>query len=98
MSTPDHGMLVSQLRTHPGPTMKRPKDIASRHAERRDSKKLGDGLIRETFVLPIEDARIRARLYLDRYPAAVYMSRVESWRELSDGRIEFTMRRLPTAD
>ena len=27
-----------------------------------------------------------------------YMSEVESWRELPDGGIEFTMRRLPTAD
>jgi len=26
------------------------------------------------------------------------MSSVESWRELPDGDIEFTMRRLPSAD
>jgi hypothetical protein len=26
------------------------------------------------------------------------MSEVERWRELPDGSIEFTMRRLPTAD
>jgi hypothetical protein len=26
------------------------------------------------------------------------MSRVESWRELPDDTIEFTMRRLPSAD
>jgi len=26
------------------------------------------------------------------------MTEIESWRELPDGRIEFTMRRLPTAD
>ena len=29
---------------------------------------------------------------------AAYMTEVEAWRELDDGRIEFTMRRLPTAD
>jgi hypothetical protein len=26
------------------------------------------------------------------------MTEIESWRELPDGRIEFTMRRLPNAD
>jgi len=29
---------------------------------------------------------------------AAYMSEVEKWRELPDGSIEFTVRRLPTAD
>jgi hypothetical protein len=31
-------------------------------------------------------------------PAAAYMSAVESWRELPDGDIEFTMKRLRSAD
>jgi hypothetical protein len=30
--------------------------------------------------------------------AAAYMAVVESWRELPGGEIEFTMRRLPSAD
>jgi hypothetical protein len=34
----------------------------------------------------------------DRYPKAAYLTEIEFWRELDDGRIEFTMRRLPTAD
>jgi hypothetical protein len=42
--------------------------------------------------------RARARDFLDRYPKAAYMSSVESWRELPDGAIEFTMRRLASAD
>jgi hypothetical protein len=57
-----------------------------------------DGFIRETFSLPREDARARARASLKSYPKAAYMSEVERWRELPDGAIEFTMRRLRTAD
>jgi hypothetical protein len=57
-----------------------------------------DGFLRESFALPRLEARERARAWLREYPAAVYMSAVDKWRELSDGRIEFTMRRLPSAD
>jgi hypothetical protein len=39
-----------------------------------------------------------ARDFLNRYPKQAYMSSVESWRELPDGDIEFTMRRLASAD
>jgi hypothetical protein len=73
----------------------RPRDLASRMAGRR---KPGDGYLRESFTLPRDMARARAREFLDRYPKAAYMSSVESWRELPGGDIEFTMRRLPTAD
>ena len=38
----------------------------------------------------------RREPHLDRWPAA-YMSKVETWRELP-GEIEFTMRRLRSAD
>ena len=72
-----------------------PRDLADRMARR---KKSGDGYLRETFTLPRETARARARDFLNRYPKAGYMSAVESWRELPGGEIEFTMRRLPTAD
>ena len=60
--------------------------------------KLDDGFLRETFTLPRDKARTRARDFLNRYPKAAYMSGVESWRELPGGDIEFTMRRLPSAD
>lgn len=53
---------------------------------------------RETFRLPRVQAREVARDWLDRFPRAAYLTEVESWRVLEDGRIEFTMRRLPTAD
>jgi hypothetical protein len=73
----------------------RPRDLASRMAGRR---KPADGYLRETFTLPRAEARAKARDFLARYPQAAYMSRVESWRELPGGDIEFTMRRLASAD
>ena len=72
----------------------RPRDLAERMAGRRKD----DGYLRETFILPRDQARTRARDFLTRYPKAAYMSGVESWRELPDGDIEFTMRRLASAD
>jgi hypothetical protein len=75
----------------------RPRDLASRMAARRRSGQ-PDGYLRETFTLPREEARAQARDYFARYPKAGYMSIVESWRELPDGAIEFTMRRLRSAD
>ena len=73
----------------------RPRDLADRMAARR---KPDDGFLRETFTLPRAEARTRARDFLTRFPRAAYMSGVESWRELADGDIEFTMRRLRSAD
>ena len=67
-------------------------------APRIGTAEAGDGYLRETFTLPREKARSKARDFLTRYPKAAYMSGVESWRELPDGSIEFTMRRLPSAD
>jgi hypothetical protein len=73
----------------------RPRDLADRMASRR---KHDDGYLRDTFTLPRDKARSKARDYLTRYPKQAYMSSVESWRELPGGDIEFTMRRLPSAD
>jgi hypothetical protein len=73
----------------------RPRDLASRMAARRKSD---DGYLRTTFTLPREEARAKARDFFARYPRAAYMSGVESWRETPNGDIEFTMRRLPSAD
>jgi hypothetical protein len=73
----------------------RPRDLASRMAGRRQPD---DGFLRETFTLPREAARSKARDFLQRYPKEAYMSAVESWRETPDGAIEFTMRRLSSAD
>jgi hypothetical protein len=73
----------------------RPRDLADRMARRL---KPDDGYLRESFTLPRDMARTKARDFLTRYPKAAYMSGVESWRELPGGDIEFTLRRLPSAD
>ena len=75
-----------------------PRDLADRMATRRRQSKADDGYARETFTQPREEARRTARAFLDRWPAAAYMSAVESWRELPGGEIEFTMKRLRSAD
>lgn len=72
--------------------MARPRDLADRMAGR------SDGFVRETFSLPRVEAREKARAFLNKYPKAAYMTEVERWRELPGGAIEFTMRRLPSAD
>lgn len=57
-----------------------------------------DGFLRETFVLPRTAARAKAREWFDCWPRQAYWTAIESWCERPDDRIEFTMRRLPTAD
>jgi hypothetical protein len=77
-----------------------PKDLADHMAGKRSRDRLQsqDGYVRETYIEPREQARVTARAFLDRWPAAAYMSEVEGWRELPDGEIEFKMRRLKSAD
>lgn len=57
-----------------------------------------DSFVRETFTMPRDHARIKAREWFERYPKAAYWTSVESWRLLPGDEIEFTMRRLPSAD
>ena len=81
-----------------------PHTVAKRLAGRRDALRRGRlaedaGLWRrETFTLPRSDARAKAQELFDLFPKAAYMTEIEFWQELSDGRIEFTLRRLPSAD
>jgi len=78
---------------------KTPQELAARTAQAlRKRPARTDAFRRETFALPREEARVKARELFQRYPKPAYMTEIESWRELTDGRIEFTMRRLPTAD
>ncbi len=85
---------------------KTPADVARRLGARRDrvqtavgtTASSSDSFRRETFTLPREEARAVAQDAFVRFPKAAYMTEIESWRELADGRIEFTIRRLPTAD
>jgi hypothetical protein len=88
------GIASSGVSAMPGS----PRDLADRMAERRVRQRLDDGFVREQFTQPREIARQTARGFLDRFPKQAYMSEVERWRELPDGSIEFTMRRLRTAD
>lgn len=77
--------------------MSKPRDLAGRMRARRGGRS-DDGFHRETFSLPLEAARAKAREQLAQYPPAAYMTKVERWRELPNGDIEFTMRRLKSAD
>jgi hypothetical protein len=80
----------------------KPLDIAERVARRRmrrqAARRPDDVWRRETYCLPRMEAREKALEWFERYPKAAYMTEIEFWRELADGRIEFTIRRLPTAD
>lgn len=78
-------------------TSRRPADIARRSAKALRAQPR-DAFRRETFALPREQAREKAREMFRRFPKAAYMTEIESWRELPGDRIEFTMRRLPSAD
>jgi len=57
-----------------------------------------DGFVRETFSLPRQEARAKAREWLERWPKQAYWTEIESWAERPGDMIEFTMRRLPSAD
>lgn len=88
------------------PTEYRPADLARRMAgrrrqgqdQKRETRDVFDRWRRETFTLPKTEAREKAREWFSRFPKAAYMTEIEWWRELEDGQIEFTMRRLPSAD
>jgi hypothetical protein len=72
-----------------------PRDLADRISNRREPD---DGFMRKTFMLPVEVARAKAREILNSLPQSGYSTIVEQWRQLPDGQIEFTMRRLRTPD
>jgi hypothetical protein len=81
---------------------KKPIDLAARVADRRSGRRSSgatdDAWRRETFCLPRGEAREKAREWFERFPKAAYMTEIESWSELADDKIEFVMRRLPSAD
>jgi hypothetical protein len=81
---------------------RKPIDLAERVANRRSRRSRAPGAEdawrRETFCLPRDEARAKAREWFERFPKAAYMTEIESWREVAEDRIEFVMRRLPSAD
>jgi hypothetical protein len=79
--------------------MRPPLDGLKRQLDRaRAEGKPRDGFIRETFVLPRTDARLKAQEWFDRWPKQAYWTSIESWFERPNDVIEFTIRRLPAAD
>jgi hypothetical protein len=51
--------------------MKRPRDVADRSRQLRDLSRFEpDGFLRETFTLPLNAARLKARKILDEYPTS----------------------------
>ncbi len=77
----------------------KPAGLARRVRERiTRAAAQADGFRRDTFVLPRGEAREKAREQFHRYPKAAYATEIEFWRELPGDRIEFTIRRLPSAD
>ena len=81
---------------------KKPIELAERVANRRSRRPTKvaaeDAWRRESFCLPRDEARAKAREWFERFPKAAYMTEIESWRELAGDRIEFVIRRLPSAD
>jgi len=79
--------------------MRRPHNIADRSRDVRDlSKRNDDRLSYENFRLPVQEARTKARQVLNESAVGACTAIIENWRQLSDGQIEFAVRRLPTAD
>ena len=77
----------------------RPRLLSERVRLQSDRRwiEIGD-VILETFTLPLEAARLEVRAIISDISQRGYQKIVERWRQLPDGQIEFTMRRLPAAD
>ncbi|WP_417435812.1 hypothetical protein [Hoeflea sp.] len=75
------------------------REIARARKEKSNGQSSGS-FVRETYRLSRGQAREKAREWFSAWPKAAYWTEVESWRALpgEGDEIEFTMRRLPTAD
>ncbi len=74
---------------------KKPRHLA----DRSDLREIeNEDFALEIFTLPLEAARLKVRDILGRIPQRGHLGIVERWRQLPDGKIEFTMRRLLTLD
>lgn len=63
----------------------KPRDVADR---------ISSSKLPEVFVLPLDEARTKARGIIGGASDARFVPVVENWRQLSDGRIEFSVRTL----
>lgn len=83
----------------PGPpSLEGLRNRIARHREANPSGRSTSNFVRETYCLTRSEARAKAREWFDAFPKAAYWTEVESWRQLDGDQIEFTMRRLPSAD
>jgi hypothetical protein len=64
------------------------RDLADSIASRKKR------LVRERFRLAPAEARKRAKREFQAYPSETYLTEIESWRDLPDGFVEFTVKRL----
>jgi hypothetical protein len=79
--------------------MKRPRQLADRSRSQSDRRKIeNEDSAAVTFTLPLEAARLKVRDILRSVPQRGHLRVVERWRQLPDGHIQFTMRRLPIAE
>jgi hypothetical protein len=75
-----------------------PRLLSDRFRLLNDRRKLENDHVLETFRLPLDAARRKVRAIIDDISQRGYREIVERWRQLPDGQIEFTMRRLPVPD
>ena len=73
----------------------KPSDLAERMSNRNA---LADVDLYEIFKLPVEAARAKAREIISQAPQSGQLTIVERWRQLPDGRIELTTRRMQAGD
>lgn len=76
------------------------REIA-RSRQAKSEGAVSGGFVRQTYRLSRGQAREKAREWFSTWPKAAYWTEVESWRIVpgeGDDTVEFTMRRLPTAD
>jgi hypothetical protein len=82
-----------------GDVVDRPRLLSDRCRSRNGRREIeNDDIVLETFTLPLEAARLEVRAIIDDISPRGYQKIVERWRQLPDGQIEFTMRRLPATD
>jgi hypothetical protein len=71
--------------------MKTPRDLS----DAMGSRPIQRNILRETFRLPLSEARKRAKQMFEDFPTLAYMTSIESCREFSNGRVlEMTLTRL----
>ena len=68
--------------------MKSPRDLSEGSRNSRT-----DRFLRESFRLPLWEARTRAKQLFEQYPSAVYMTEIETWSE-KWGVVHFKTKRL----